>query len=154
MFMMKGSDMTAKTASALIALNGYAFLVIALLWATAPFLGGGGPGAVLLDILDWPPDGAGAPLSPQASWLSAIGAGLTAFLAVITLTIAAPAVAQEDRATAQRVAGAVMTWFAIDSAGSIASGVASNAVFNALFLVLYLAPLLLWKGRAATAQSR
>jgi hypothetical protein len=134
--------MSPKAAAFLTRLNAIGFALFALFWAGAAFPGLDGPARFLLDLLDWPLDGTPATLDHYVRWLSAIGAGLTAAFAAISYFVVAPAIERNDSAARNGALAAIAAWFAVDSAGSIASGVASNAVFNAVFFALYAAPLL------------
>jgi hypothetical protein len=140
--------MSNHLASRLMVFNGVGFIIFALLWMTAAYAPIDRPGAILIDLLQWPLGDLEQPLSQHARWLSAVGAGVLAALGVLTMTIVADGVRRGDRPTARAAILAMLTWFAIDGAGSIASGVASNAGFNLVFLALYITPLLLASGAA------
>ncbi len=99
------------------------------------------PARLTLDILSWPPDGATTYASPDVHFLSALtggflmGWGVTLWLLSSWVYDAAP-----DAVRKAAVAG-FMSWFVLDSAGSIASGNASNAVFNVFVLLAAVGPL-------------
>lgn len=134
--------MSPKLAALFTRANAVGFALFAFFWIGAAFPGLDGPARFLLDLLDWPLDGAPAALDQNTRWLSAIGAGLTAAFAALSWFVVAPAIERGDRKARAGALIAISTWFVVDSAGSIASGVASNAVFNIAFFVLYSAPLL------------
>lgn len=146
--------MSAKTAAALIRFNAVGFGLFALVWALAAFAPFGEPARFLLDLLRWPIDGNPASLDQIDRWLSAIGGGVVLGFSVMTFLIVAPGVERGDQSIRNGAVAAILSWFVIDSAGSIASGVASNAVFNLAFLALYLAPLIMARmaGAASTAR--
>lgn len=134
--------MSPKTAALFTRANAAGFALFAFFWIGAAFPGLDGPARLLLDLLDWPLDGAPAALDRYTRWLSAIGAGLTAAFAALSWFVVAPAVERGDFAARNGALIAIATWFVVDGAGSISSGVASNAVFNAVFAALYAGPLL------------
>jgi hypothetical protein len=134
--------MSPAFAARLVFLNGLGFLVFAFLWMTAAYAPIDGPAVFLIDLLQWPLGDLDTALSQHARWLSAIGAGLLAAFGVLTMTIVADGVRHGERSARTAASLAILAWFLIDSAGSIASGVGSNAAFNLPFLALYLAPLL------------
>lgn len=133
--------MSPKTAALFMRINAVGLAIFAFFWVGAAFPGLDGPARALLDLLDWPFDGAPATLDRYTRWLSSIGAGLTAAIAAMSWLIVAPALQRRDRTIRNGAAIAIVTWLIVDSAGSIASGVPSNAAFNAIFAALYLAPL-------------
>lgn len=140
--------MTPKTSATLIRLAAYGFLLFAAVWALAPYKPVSEPAQMLLDLLDWPFGDAPGEMSRNTVWLSSIGAGLVVALSVFLLGLVAPALESGDRRTIRVTTFAMLGWFVVDSAGSIASGVASNAVFNAVFLTAVLIPLLAVKHEA------
>lgn len=141
--------MTPKLSSQLIALNGYGFAIFGLIWSTTAYAGMDTPGRVLIDILDWPMNGAPSMPSEEARWMGAIGAGLCLALGLIFARIVAPLIAMNDVVVSQITRKgsllALCVWLVSDSAGSIASGVPSNAVFNFIFFLLLAVPLFMVK---------
>lgn len=99
------------------------------------------PARLTLDILSWPIDGATTYASPDTRFLSALtggflfGWGVTIWLLSAWVYDAAP------EAVRKTVVVGLVSWFVLDSAGSIASGNASNAIFNVLVLLLAIGPL-------------
>ena len=114
----------------------------ALIWATAPFTSMNISARFLLDLLDWPLDSINVPLERNTKWLSAIGAGLLAMVAILLWGIVAPALKKGDRAVAQTTLLAILVWYIIDGVGSIAVGIVSNVVFNTLYLIAMVIPLI------------
>jgi len=101
-------------------------------------------------VLAWPL-GDGRPVwDANITWMSSIGAGLLMALGVIFLGIIAPAVDQGNRRAVQTTIIAMLLWFVIDSAGSIAAGFTANAVINLITLVPILLPMVLikWEAKA------
>lgn len=127
---------------------------MAVIFASAAFASVDGASSLMLDFLAWPL-GDGVSLAQETRWLAAIGGGVWASLSVLYYLVVAPAVARGDDEARRGGLIAIIVWFVVDSAGSIASGVASNALFNVPFLVLFLVPLLgVRAGTGATAPIR
>lgn len=114
----------------------------ALIWGVAPFVSINISARFLLDLLDWPLGSTSEPLDRNTKWLSAIGAGLLAMVAVLLWGVIAPALKKGDVLVARTTMLAVLVWYVIDGLGSIAAGVASNMVFNTVYLIAMLIPLI------------
>lgn len=146
--------MSAKFAALLLRLNALGFALFAAVWWLASVEGASEPARALIDLLKWPLDGDPAALDQIDRWLSAIGAGVLMAFAVLTHLVIAPGVEKGDLRIRRGAIAGILSWFVVDSAGSILSGVSSNAVFNFTFLALYLAPLILVRVESAPAQRR
>ena len=96
---------------------------------------------VMLDTVDWPVDGATAPLAKEARLLSAVSGGVFAGFSVMLLLIVAPALRRGDAEIRKSSIIALIAWYVIDSTGSVAAGVPGNVAFNTLYLAAVLAPL-------------
>ncbi|OJJ23110.1 hypothetical protein BKI52_01805 [marine bacterium AO1-C] len=99
------------------------------------------PARLTLDFLSWPLDGATTYQSSDTRFLSALTGG---FLLGWGVTIWCLSVWVYDKApefVRKSVLIGALSWFFLDSAGSIASGNASNAFFNVLVLLLAIGPL-------------
>lgn len=92
------------------------------------------------DIIYWPIDGA-SPYGDTVRFTAALlGAVMIGWAMTIFTLVAA---ADQVGATAWRgLTAAVVAWYVIDSAISVASGVAVNALSNTGFVVTYLIPVL------------
>jgi hypothetical protein len=123
------------------------FAIYAILWGLAPYESINFPARLLLDSLDWPIDNLSTPLDQNTMLLSSIGAGLLGSVAVFFAGIVAPAIRDGNQSVIRVTVVAILVWYVIDGAGSIASGVVSNVVFNTVYLLLVLIPLL-WKDSA------
>jgi len=134
--------MTQSTSAKLMRIVSYGFILFAVVWGVAPYGPIGEPSRLLLDLLDWPLGDAAPAMNRSSMWLSSIGAGLTAALCIMLLGIVAPALERGDKGVVRIAVLAIVVWFVVDSAGSIAAGVASNAGFNVILLAAALAPLL------------
>lgn len=99
------------------------------------------PARLTLDVLSWPIDGATTYASPDTRFLSALtggfllGWGVTIWLLSTWVYDAAP------EAVRRTVLAGSLSWFFLDSAGSIASGNASNAFINIFVLLAVVGPL-------------
>jgi len=99
------------------------------------------PARLTLDILSWPMDGAQTFAHSDTRFLSALtggfllGWGVTIWLLSKWVYDLAPEMVRRS------VLYGLLSWFVLDSAGSIASGNASNAFFNILVLLAAVGPL-------------
>jgi len=110
-----------------------------------------GAARISIDVLAWPLDGAETFAAYETRFLSALLGGFLLGWGVMIwcLSIWVYDLAPED-VRRSVVIGAV-SWFLLDSAGSIASGTASNALFNVVILLVAVGPLWL-PARAETAE--
>ncbi|VAW12374.1 hypothetical protein MNBD_ALPHA09-114 [hydrothermal vent metagenome] len=134
--------MTPQTSAKTLTFVSYGFILIAIIWGLAPYQAINTPSKLLIDMLDWPLGDGPAVLDRSTRWLSSVGAGLLAMLSIMLLGIVVPAIRRGDRQPVRVAIWALVAWFVIDSAGSIAAGVASNAAFNIILLVAALIPLI------------
>lgn len=99
------------------------------------------PARLTLDLLSWPIDGLTTYASPDTRFLSALtggfllGWGVTIWLLSKWVYDAAP------EAVRRTVLIGLLSWFVLDSCGSIASGNPSNAFFNVIVLLLAVGPM-------------
>ncbi len=138
--------MSRSTRSKFMLLISGIFAFYAVLWGIAPYESINFPSRLILDSLDWPIDNLSTPLDKNTMLLSAIGAGLLGAIAVFLGGIVAPAIKEGNKTIMHTAISAMLVWYVIDGAGSIATGVASNVVFNSVYLALILTPLL-WKDK-------
>ncbi len=118
------------------------FFIYSLLWGLAPFAEMNISARIILDLADWPLDNFSHPLDKNTMWLSAIGAGLLAAIAIFLGGIVVPALKENNRSVIRTTIVAMTVWYVIDGVGSIAAGVSSNLIFNSIYLSLVLIPLL------------
>jgi hypothetical protein len=110
-----------------------------------------GPWSLLMDLVQWPIDGAQSAASSEARILSAIGGGLTCGWAVMLYGLAAGPIARGDRDMRALFVGSVLTWFTVDSTASLAAGWPGNVVLNLGFAAMLLTPFLLDRPASARA---
>jgi hypothetical protein len=99
------------------------------------------PARLTLDILSWPIDGATTYDSPDTRFLSALAGGFLLGWGVMIWCLSVWVDDAAPEAVRKTVVAGLLSWFALDSAGSIASGNASNVVFNIIVLLLAVGPL-------------
>lgn len=109
------------------------------------------PARLTLDILSWPIDGATTFGSPDTRFLSAVTGGFLLGGGVMIWCLQAWVYDAAPEAVRRTVLASLLSWFVLDSAGSIASGNASNAVFNVAVLLLAVGPL--WRPAKLEAQA-
>ncbi len=117
------------------------FAIYSLLWGLAPFSEFNISARFILDLADWPINNLDSPLDKNTMWLSAIGAGLLATVSVFLGGIVVPAIREKNTRIINITILAMLVWYVIDSAGSMAAGVGSNVFFNSIYLALVLTPL-------------
>lgn len=109
------------------------------------FLGTMSPTAELarltLDILSWPVDGITTYASPDTRFLSALTGGFLLGWGVMIWCLSSWVYDKAPEAVRKTVLTGILSWFFLDSAGSIASGNPSNAFFNIIVLFLAVGPL-------------
>lgn len=129
-----------------IIVSGYA-----LLWALAPYDAINWPARFILSLSTANLSILAEPLTTHVKWLSAIGAGLLVAVAIFCYGIIAPAILKKDFNTLKFFKIAMITWYLIDSIGSLAAGVWLNILFNTIFLLILLLPV--WSIKAEAPKS-
>ena len=106
------------------------------------------PARFTLDLLSWPLDGATTYASPDTRFLSALTGGFLLGWGVMIWCLSLWVYDHAPEAVRRTVLIGLLSWFVLDSIGSITSGNASNAGFNVLVLLLAVGPL--WRPARAT----
>lgn len=101
------------------------------------------PARLTLDLLSWPIDGASSYASPDTRFLSALTGGFLMGWGVTVWALSKWVYDKAPEEVRKIVLIGLLSWFFLDSAGSIASGNASNALFNIIVLLIAVGPL--WK---------
>ncbi len=99
------------------------------------------PARWTLDLLSWPLDGMTTYDSPDTRFLSALTGGFLLGWGVMIWCLSVWVYDAAPEGVRRAVLTGALSWFFLDSAGSIASGNASNALFNVLVLLLAVGPL-------------
>jgi hypothetical protein len=99
------------------------------------------PARLTLDLLSWPIDGATTYSHPDTRFLSALTGGFLLGWGVMIWCLRAWVFDKAPEGVRRAVLFGILSWFFLDSAGSIASGNTSNAFINILFLFLAIGPL-------------
>lgn len=99
------------------------------------------PARFTLDLLSWPLDGLTTYASPDTRFLSALTGGFLLGWGVTVWCLSAWVYDKAPEAVRRTVLIGLLSWFVLDSTGSIASGNASNAFFNVIVLLLAVGPL-------------
>jgi hypothetical protein len=99
------------------------------------------PARLTLDLLSWPIDGATTYASPDTRFLSALTGGFLLGWGVMIWCLSVWVYDLAPEFVRRSVMAGILSWFFLDSAGSIASGNVSNALFNVLVLLLAAGPL-------------
>lgn len=94
-----------------------------------------------LDILSWPIDGATTFASPDTRFLSALTGGFLLGWGVMIWGLSGAVYDAAPEGVRHTVLAGLLSWFCLDSAGSITSGNASNMAFNVLVLLIAVGPL-------------
>lgn len=99
------------------------------------------PARLTLDLLSWPIDGATTYTSPDTRFLTALTGGFLLGWGVMIWCLSSWVYDLAPERVRRAVLTGVLSWFFLDSAGSIASGNASNAFFNVIVLFVAVGPL-------------
>jgi hypothetical protein len=99
------------------------------------------PARWTLDLLSFPVDGIQNYEAPTTRFLSALTGGFLFGWGVMIACLSVWVYDKAPEAVRRTVLVGVLSWFFLDSAGSIASGNSSNAFFNVLVLLLAVGPL-------------
>ncbi len=99
------------------------------------------PARLTMDILSWPVDGATTFASPDTRFLSAVTGGFLLGWGVMIWGLSGAVYDAAPEGVRRTVLTGLLSWFCLDSAGSIASGNASNVAFNVLVLMVAVGPL-------------
>ncbi len=104
-----------------------------------------GPTQFLADLIFFPIDGAQDISAPETRLTNAIGGGVMAGWGVLLWMLSTQLFPINQALAARLIMASIVTWFIIDSAGSIIAGAPLNAVFNVSFLLIFCIPL--WRYR-------
>ncbi|MEM6843123.1 MAG: hypothetical protein AAF944_02705 [Bacteroidota bacterium] len=94
-----------------------------------------------LDFLSWPLDGVQTYAEPTTRFLSALTGGFLLGWGVMIWCLSVWVYDKAPEFVRRSVLTGILSWFVLDSAGSIASDNSSNAIFNVVILLLAVGPL-------------
>lgn len=133
-----------KAASAIVI--GFGLMV-----AAAAHPAGAGLTMFFADILIWPFDGNPAEPDQITRLISAIGGGVMVGWGVLLWMLVTQIMPRLPDIGRRMILISIITWFVIDSTGSVVSGVPLNVAGNLIFLIAFLVPLrALGNGRNGT----
>ncbi|MEO0337855.1 MAG: hypothetical protein AAF242_01445 [Bacteroidota bacterium] len=118
-----------------------------VIWSFAPvfFLGTmeatSEPARFTLDLLSFPLDGLTTYDSPDTRFLSALTGGFLLGWGVLVLGLRRWVYDKAPEEVRKTILLSLLSWFFLDSLGSITSGNLSNAFFNILILLIAVGPL-------------
>jgi hypothetical protein len=99
------------------------------------------PARLTLDILSWPLDGHQSFAEPTTRFLSALTGGFLLGWGVMIWLLSGSVYDAAPEGVRRVVVFGLLSWFILDSTGSIASGNASNALFNVIVLIVAVGPM-------------
>lgn len=99
------------------------------------------PARLTMDLLGFPLDGVQDFDNPTTRFLSALTGGFLLGWAVMVWFLGTKLFDKAPEEVRKTVLSGLVSWFILDSLGSVASGNASNAIFNAFILLLAVGPL-------------
>lgn len=94
-----------------------------------------------LDLLSWPIDGVQVYTEPTTRFLSALTGGFLFGWGVMIWCLSIWVYDKAPEFVRRSVLIGLLSWFVLDSAGSIASANGSNAIFNIIVLLLAIGPM-------------
>jgi hypothetical protein len=99
------------------------------------------PARFTLDLLSLPLDGVQSFSEPTTRFLSALTGGFLFGWGVMVWCLSTWVYDKAPEPVRKTVMAGLLSWFILDSSGSIASGNASNAIINILVLMVAVGPL-------------
>jgi hypothetical protein len=108
------------------------------------------PARLTLDLLGWRLDRPSSYDTPDTRFLSALTGGFLLGWGVTIWCLSSWVYDAAPEGVRRAVLVGMLSWFCLDSAGSIASGNPSNAAFNVVVLLLAVGPL--WRPASAAGE--
>lgn len=100
-----------------------------------------GPARWTIDLVSWPLDGGQDVSDPSTRLLLALNAGFLLGWGVMVWLMSTRLYDKAPETVRRIVLTGILTWFVVDSTGSVTSGNASNVLFNLVFLLVGVGPL-------------
>jgi hypothetical protein len=99
------------------------------------------PARFTMDFLAWPIDGIQTYAEPTTRFLSALTGGFLLGWGVLIWLLSGSVYDAAPEGVRRAVILGLLSWFVLDSLGSILSGNASNAAFNVIVLLIAVGPM-------------
>lgn len=99
------------------------------------------PARLTLDLLSWPIDGATTYTAADTRFLGALTGGFLLGWGVMIWLLSTWVYDKAPKGVRKAVLIGIISWFVLDSSGSIASGNPSNALFNVIVLLGAVGPM-------------
>lgn len=99
------------------------------------------PVRLLTDLLVWPVDGTETLAAPETRLGMAISGGVLVGWGLMIWHLAGEPLARMPGEVRAIIRTSLLTWFVVDSAGSVAAGATLNVLPNLVFLALFLIPM-------------
>lgn len=99
------------------------------------------PARLTLDLLNWPLDQSQSYANADTRFLSALTGGFLLGWGVLIWCLSYAVYDSAPNAVRKSIVISLLAWFALDSAGSIASGATSNVLFNIIVLFVAIGPM-------------
>jgi len=106
------------------------------------------PWRLLFDVVTWPLDGHPQGFTSETASVNAVVGGVMVGWAVLMFAVVTGPIARGDRGMIDAMLACVLTWFFIDSAGSVAADFVGNVVLNVGSMLAFVLPLLVLRSRA------
>lgn len=138
-------DMNQNTTLSWLKFGSALTVFFGILVAAAATPIGAAPTQYLADLIFFPIDGAQDLTAPETRLISAIGGGVMAGWGVLLWMLSTRVFPTDQALAAKLIITSIVTWFVIDSTGSILAGAPLNAAINVSFLLIFCVPL--WRYR-------
>lgn len=99
------------------------------------------PARLTMDLLSWPIDGVQTFAEPTTRFLSALTGGFLLGWGVMIWCLSVWVYDKAPEGVRKAVLAGAISWFLLDSCGSVASGNPSNVIFNLIIFLLAVGPL-------------
>ena len=133
--------MTRESAQLWLKIGSATTMFFGVLIAAASTIGAAAPTEFLADLIFFPIDGAQSLAAPETRLMNAIGGGVLAGWGLLIWKLSTTVFVKDPALAKQLIVPSILTWFVIDSTGSVLAGAPLNALFNVSFLLVFCVPL-------------